>query len=52
MTPQTISKTALERATVAACKVTSDKPAPKWFREHTKAKLVAALGALKITIRT
>ncbi len=52
MKPHTISKAALERATLAACKVTSEKPAPKWFREHTKAKVIAALAALKITIRT
>ena len=51
MKPQTISKAALERATLAACKVTHDAPPPKWFREHTKAKVVAALTALQITIK-
>lgn len=51
MKPQTISKAALERATVAACKVTSKQPAPKWFREHTKVRIVAALAALGIAVR-
>jgi hypothetical protein len=49
MKPQTISKAALNRAVVAACKVTSENPAPKWFREHTKLKILAALASLGIT---
>jgi hypothetical protein len=51
MKPQTISKAALERAVLAACKVTSANPPPKWFREHTKAKVVAALGTLGISTK-
>lgn len=52
MKPQTISKAALERAVLAACKVTSERPAPKWFREHMKAKVVAALGSLGISTKS